>query len=202
MAFENSQEKFIYELGDIYDAEQQFLAGQQEMLQNASNAQLQQGLQEHIQQTQQHIQNLDQVFSQMGQPAGSSTCAVAQSLVREAQQMIGMAQSPELRDCVIDGAAAKVEHFEIASYRSLLTAAQAMGQQQIVTLLQQNLRQEEQTAQKLESLAPQLVQQAMQAEGTQPKMDAGTGTTSGDPYVQVNTGGASDILIDTTQTGR
>ena len=73
---------------------------------------LQQGLQEHIQQTQQHIQNLDQVFSLMGQPADSSTCAVAQSLVKEAQQMIGMAQSAELRDCVIDGAAAKVEHFE------------------------------------------------------------------------------------------
>ena len=40
----------------------------------------------------------------------------------------------------------------------------------------------------------------MQAEGTQPKM--GGGATSGDPYVQVNTGSASDILIDNTQSGR
>jgi ferritin-like metal-binding protein YciE len=199
MAFGNSQEKFIYELGDIYDAEQQFLAGQQEMLQHASNPQLQQGLQEHIQQTQQHIQNLDQVFSLLGQQSGGNTCAVAQCLVSDAQQLIGMAQSAELTDCVIDGAAATVEHFEIASYRGLLTVAQAMGQDQIVSLLQQNLQQEEQTAQKLESLAPQLVQQAMQAEGTQPKMG---GTASGDPYVQVNTAGASDILIDNTQSTR
>ena len=41
----------------------------------------------------------------------------------------------------IAGAAERVEHYEIASYRGLITAASLMGQQDIVSLLQQNLQQ-------------------------------------------------------------
>ncbi len=39
-----------------------------------------------------------------------------------------------------------------------------MGNKEVVTLLQQNLQQEEQTAKQLEQNAPKLLKQAMQAE--------------------------------------
>ena len=35
MAIQSTQDKFLHELGDIYDAEHRFLKGQQVMLQNA-----------------------------------------------------------------------------------------------------------------------------------------------------------------------
>jgi len=201
MTIQSTQEKFQHELGDIYDAEHRFLKGQQEMLKNATDPTLQQGIQEHIQQSEQHVQNLEQVFSILGQPAKGVKCDAAAGLVTEAQKSIGEAGNDALRDCVIDGAAAKVEHYEIASYRGLITGAQLTGQQQIVQLLQQNLQQEEQTAQKLEGMAPQLLQVAMQQEGMQPKGGAMASGTSGamDQDVVVNTSGASDILIDDTR---
>jgi ferritin-like metal-binding protein YciE len=203
MAIQSTQDKFLHELGDIYDAEHRFLKGQQEMLQNAADPQLQQGIQLHIQQSQQHVQNLEQVFSLLGQPAKAETCDAAQGLVKEAKKTMGEAGNDALRDCVIDGAAAKVEHYEIASYRGLITGAQLMGQQQIVQLLQQNLQQEEQTAQKLEGMAPQLLQTAMQQEGMQPKGDVTVGSMAStgiaDQDVVVNTSGASDILVDDTR---
>ncbi len=68
---------------------------------------------------------------------------------------------------MIISAAIKVEHFEIASYRGLITAAQQMGQQEVVGLLQQNLQDEEETAQIAEQSAPDLIQKAMQSEGEQ-----------------------------------
>jgi ferritin-like metal-binding protein YciE len=49
----------------------------------------------------------------------------------------------------------------MGSYRGLVTAAQQMGQDQIVDLLQQNLQEEEQTAQTAEQSAPQLLQKVM-----------------------------------------
>jgi len=201
MTIQSTQEKFQHELGDIYDAEHRFLKGQQEMLKNATDPTLQQGIQEHIQQSEQHVQNLEQVFSILGHPAKGVKCDAAAGLVTEAQKSIGEAGNDALRDCVIDGAAAKVEHYEIASYRGLITGAQLTGQQQIVQLLQQNLQQEEQTAQKLEGMAPQLLQMAMQQEGMQPKGGAMASGTSGamDQDVVVNTSGASDILIDDTR---
>jgi ferritin-like metal-binding protein YciE len=201
MTIQSTQEKFQHELGDIYDAEHRFLKGQHEMLKNATDPRLQQGIQEHIQQSEQQVQNLEQIFNILGQHPKGVKCDAAAGIVTEAQKSIGEAGNDALRDCVIDGAAAKVEHYEIASYRGLITGAQLMGQQQIVQLLQQNLQQEEQTAQKLEGMAPQLLQVAMQQEGMQPKGSAVASGTSGmmDQDVVVNTSGASDILIDDTR---
>ncbi len=160
----NTQEKFLHELGDIYDAEQQFLKGQQEMLQQASDPTLKQMLERHIGESEQQVQVLEQVFEQLGEKPKRESCAAAKGLVTEAQKVLKEAKTPELRDCLIGGSAAKVEHYEIASYRGLIIGAQQMGQDQVVSLLQKNLRQEEQTAQKVEQSAPQLLQKAMQAE--------------------------------------
>ena len=167
-----TQEKFLHELGDIYDAEQQFLKGQQEMLQQASDPTLKQMLERHIGESEQQVQVLDQVFGLLGEKPKRESCAAAKGLVTEAQKVLKEAETPELRDCLIGGAAAKVEHYEIASYRGLIVGAQQMGQDQVVSLLQQNLQQEEQTAQKAEQSAPLLLQKAMQAETSAVGADA------------------------------
>ena len=165
-AINNLQEKFMHGLGDIYDAEHQFLKGQDEMLKNATDGNLQQMIQLHMEQTRQHISNLDQVFSLLGEQSQREMCVGAKGLISEGQKVMkDTSKYNALRDCAIAGAASKVEHYEIAAYRDLITAAQLMGQQQIVGLLQQNLQQEEQTAAKIEQSAPMLLQTAMQAEG-------------------------------------
>ena len=169
MAITTTHEKFMHELGDIYDAEHRFLKGQQEMRRHATDPQLQGLLQEHIQQSEQQTRNLEQVFQLLGQPAKAEKCDAAQGLVTEAQKTMKEAEVDALRDCLIGSSATKVEHYEIASYRGLITGAQLMGQQKVVTLLQQNPQQEEQAAQRLEQSAPHLLRQAMQAEGTQEK---------------------------------
>jgi ferritin-like metal-binding protein YciE len=168
VAINNLSDKFMHELGDIYDAEHQFLKGQQEMLQNASSPQLQQMIQQHIQQTQQQIKNLDQVFSILGQQPERVMCDGAKGIVSEGQKGMNETHGNNaVRDVAIAGAASRVEHYEIAVYRGLITAADLMGRQDIVSLLQQNLEQEESTAQLIEASTPQLLQVAMQAEGTQ-----------------------------------
>ena len=172
MAMRNAQEMFQHEVGDIYDAENRFLRGQQEMLTKASDPQLQGLIRQHIEQTQQHIRNLEGVFNLLGQQPKGVTCDSAQGLVTEARKAMQDAASDPIRDVLIDTAAAKVEHYEIASYRSLITDAVLMGQTEIQNLLQQNLQQEEQTAQKAEQSAPLLLQKAMQAETSTVGADA------------------------------
>ena len=81
MPITNLQEKFLYELADIYDAEHRFLEAQQQMLEEASSQELQGMIQTHIDQTQQQIQNLEQVYEQIGQQPERVTCEVAQGLV-------------------------------------------------------------------------------------------------------------------------
>jgi ferritin-like metal-binding protein YciE len=197
MAMMTAQEMFQHEVGDIYDAENRFLKGQQEMLTKASDPQLQGLIRQHIEQTQQHIRNLDQVFSLLGQQPKGVTCDSALGLVTEAQKAMQDAASDPIRDVLIDTAAAKVEHYEIASYRGLITDAVMMGQTEIQNLLQQNLQQEEQTAQLLEQTAPQLVRKALQAAGM-------AGTVTGQRPVSIGQirQGMAVVGSDASQVGQ
>jgi ferritin-like metal-binding protein YciE len=165
MPITNVQELFVHELCEIYDAEHRFLDGQVKMIHKATDHDLQRSIEYHILQTRQHIENLEKFFKELGQEPRRETNEVAQGLVSEVEQGIQEAQSEALRDCVIDAAVIKVEHFEIGSYRGLLTGARLMmGQSMAVDLLEANLRQEEETARSAEQSAKELLQKAMRAE--------------------------------------
>lgn len=155
------QELFAYELGIIYDAEHRFLEGQQEMAQQATDQNLRSSIQQHIEQTEQHIRNLEQIYGQLGQEPERQTSEGAQGLVSEAQQSIQEARGEAIRDCAINAAVVRVEHFEMGTYRGMITGAQQMGQDQIVNLLNENLQQEEETAQQAKQRGPELLQKAM-----------------------------------------
>jgi ferritin-like metal-binding protein YciE len=165
----NTRELFLHELAEIYDAEHRFLEGQAAMVNRATDDELQSSIRNHILQTRQHIGNLEQVFRELGEESGRETNEVAQGLVSEAQTSMQEAESDALRDCAIDAAVIKVEHFEIASYRSLVTGARLMGQSKVVDLLNANLEQEEETAQIAEQSAEKLLQTAMEAEEPEPE---------------------------------
>ena len=62
-------------------------------------------------------------------------------------------------DAVILSGAAETEHHEIAVYEGLITEAQAMGKDDIVKLLQQNLEQEQHTLEEVKQATKELAQQ-------------------------------------------
>ena len=57
----------------------------------------------------------------------------------------------------------ETEHHEIAVYEGLITKAEAMGEQDIVALLQENLEQEEAALKIAQQFGQQLAQQTAQA---------------------------------------
>ena len=165
MAITTTQEKYLHELGDIYDAENRFLKGQQEMLKAATDPTLKVGIEKHIAESEQQVANLEQVFQLLGQKAKAEACDAAKGIVNEGQKNLKEAGTDVIRDCLIGTSLLKVEHYEIVSYRGLVLGAEQLGQQEVVALLQQNLQQEEKTAQQLEKNAPKLLKKALQAEG-------------------------------------
>ena len=165
MPINNAQQLFVHELSEIYDAEHRFIEGQQEMIEHATDQSLKSAIQEHLAQTRQHAVNVERIFTEMGQEAHRETNEVAQGLVSEAQEGIQEAQSDALRDSAIVSAVIKVEHFEMGSYRTLVTGARLMGQTEVERLLRENMQQEEETARIAENSAEELLQKAMQEGG-------------------------------------
>ncbi len=164
-----TQELFVHELCEIHDAEHRLIEGQQEMDEYATYEKLRGAIQEPLEQTHEHAANVERVFAELGQEPRRETNEVARGLVSEAQEGIQEAQSAALRDCAIVSAVIKVEHFEMGSYRSLVTGAQLMGRSEAQQLLKRNMDQEEQTAKLAESTSEQLLRKAMKEEGQQPE---------------------------------
>ncbi len=162
MPIKTTQEKFMHELGDIYDAENRFLKAQREMLKAATDPTLQQGIERHIAESEQQVENLKQVFALLDEKVKGEPCDAAKGIVSEGQKNLKEAGTDGIRDCLIGSSLMKVEHYEIVSYRGLILGAQQQGNKEVATLLAQNLQQEEQTAAKLEQNAPKLLKKAAQ----------------------------------------
>jgi ferritin-like metal-binding protein YciE len=129
----------------------------------AQSQQLKQQLHHHADETRQQLANLEQAFAAVGAEVDDKPCPAIEGLEKEGQQMIKMADEP-LVDAVILGAASATEHHEISVYEGLITKAEAMGEQDVVALLQENLEQEQHTLEEVKRATQQEAQRlAMQA---------------------------------------
>lgn len=163
MPMQTAQDLFLYELGDIYDAEGRIAQMLPSLASECTDAQVRNAFQYHEQQTRQQIQNLSRCFQLLGTQPPSVTCAVVQGLKQEHDSFLRENPTPDVLTVFDLGAGAKTEHYEIASYQGLVEKASMMGQQQIARLLQQNLSQEQEMAQKVSQLSQMLGQQQAQA---------------------------------------
>ncbi len=157
----NLDELLHHDLGDIYDAEHRFLEAQAEMLAAATDRELKKMIKAHMAQTKGHIERLEQGYELLGLKPKRVKCPVAVGLVKEGQDGLEDSEGhPKVRDCVIACAAAKVEHYEISSYRTLVAAADTMGHDELLALFQANLAEEEEAASKIEWSTPALLEKA------------------------------------------
>ena len=162
MSMETPTDLFVHELSDVFSAEQiiiQMLGEAQGMVQDQ---QLAEGLRLHQQQSEQQAQRLQQIFQMMGVQPHPVTCHAAVGLRQSLMDVVQSGPSAFVLDGAVVGGACKTEHLEIAGYTGLITKARAMGQTEIVDLLQQNLQEEQQTLQKLEMMGQQMAKQGAQ----------------------------------------
>ena len=155
------QKLFAYKLGTALSAEKKILTTLGKLEQQATRDELKQQFAHHREETEGQIRNIEQAFQAIGQDPAGHTSQTVEGLVSEGEQLIEKVDEP-LVDSVILGAAAKTEHLEIATYEGLITMADAMGEEDIVALLQENLEQEHHTLQEgkiaTETLAQELAE--------------------------------------------
>lgn len=159
MPMQTPQDLFVHELSDMLSAERiivEMLGEAQGMVQNP---QLKQGLKAHQEETRQHVKNIEQVFRNLGAQPHPVECKAVKGLFEELKEAKHSNPSPQVLDGVVAGGAAKTEHYEIAAYTGMIEQAQAMGMAEAAQLLQQNLRQEQATLQKVEGISQEMTRQ-------------------------------------------
>jgi len=157
----NLRNSFLQELADLYDAEKQLLKALPKMAKAAQHEDLRQGFEEHLQQTEEHVRRLEEVFQIFGQPAKGKKCKAMEGLVEEGKEII----EEEEGDAALICAAQKVEHYEIASYGSLVAWAGLLEEENAVELLEQTLEEEKATDEKLTEVAERAINVEESEEG-------------------------------------
>ncbi|MDB6067915.1 MAG: hypothetical protein JWR26_4123 [Pedosphaera sp.] len=143
----------LMEVRDIYNAEKQITKALPKAAKKASSPELKAAIEEHLHQTEGHVNRLEQVFKILGEPAKGRTCPAMKGILEEAAEVMSQKADPAVLDAAIIGAAQKVEHYEIASYGTIIEWAKQMGREDIGRLLGETLDEEEKTDQKLTQLA-------------------------------------------------
>jgi ferritin-like metal-binding protein YciE len=150
------QELLTDSLRDLYDAEKQLTKALPKLAKATSNGELKQAFTDHLEVTQNQITRLEQAFEHLGEKAKSKPCKAMKGLVEEGQEHIQEHEKGTLRDLALAGAADKVEHYEISAYKSVRALAKTVGLRAVAGLMQETLREEEQTDNLLLKIAERL----------------------------------------------
>jgi ferritin-like metal-binding protein YciE len=160
MPNEGLKELYVEELKDLYNAENQLVKALPKMARTASSEELRQGFEEHLEQTRGHVERLEKIFESLEENPKGKKCMGMEGLVKEGSEVMSEDFDGALMDAALIGAAQRVEHYEIAAYGTVSEFAKLLGENEHVTLLEETLREEKETDEKLTSLAKEINSQA------------------------------------------
>jgi ferritin-like metal-binding protein YciE len=124
---EDLRELYNSTLQKTLDMEQQITDALPTMMEKATDPQLKQAFEDHLNETYTHVSLVaDIVTSIYGDPK-TSTCKVTSALSRSADDLIADASDSAVRDAALIAAAQQVEHHEIAIYGTLRNWAELLG---------------------------------------------------------------------------
>jgi ferritin-like metal-binding protein YciE len=167
------REVMLEELRDLYSAENQLVKALPKLAKAAEDDQLQQAFSEHLEETTGQVERLKEVFSLLQEKPTGKHCNGMEGLIEEGKEAIDEEEEGEAYDIGLIGAAARVEHYEIAGYTAVIAMLKGLD-------LEETLNEENSALEKLESKIQELIVAAAASgisddEETEQRDEEGTG---------------------------
>lgn len=150
---ESLNELLEEELKDLYNAEHQLLKALPRVSKKANSPMLKAAIDKHIKETENQIARLEKAGKALDIKLKGKVCQAMKGLLEEAKEHLAEKGKSPIIDAALIGACQRVEHYEIAGYGVARALAQALGEDQIVKLLQQTLDEEGNADKKLTEVA-------------------------------------------------
>lgn len=152
-AAEGLRELFVDELKDIVYAERALVKALPKMANNAFDPGLKASIEEHLAVTEGQVARLVQVFEILGESDRGKKCDAMEGLIKEGESILEETEPGPVRDAGIISASQKIEHYEIASYGTLVAFAKILGENEVAALLEETLAEEKEADMKLTEAA-------------------------------------------------
>ncbi|HJY34589.1 MAG TPA: ferritin-like domain-containing protein [Vicinamibacterales bacterium] len=147
------REAFLDELRDAYDAEKQLTKALWKLSRTAFSPELREAFETHLEETQGHVDRLELVFATLNERVRGRHCEGIAGIIEEGRSIMEANLDDVTMDACLIAAGQRIEHYEIAAYRTLIAWAQAMGHTDAASLLQRTLDEEKAAEKKLWGLA-------------------------------------------------
>jgi ferritin-like metal-binding protein YciE len=154
------QDVMLEELRDLYSAENQLLKALPKLAKAAGGEDLKEAFTSHLEQTRGQADRLKKVFELLDEKPTGKHCSGMEGLIEEGQEAIDEDEEGSLYDIGLIGAAARVEHYEIAGYTAVIAMANGLGLSKISQYLNANLGEEDATRGLLEEKLEELIDQS------------------------------------------
>ena len=141
-AADGLRELFLDSLKDIYWAEKALTKALPKMQKNATNENLIAAIEDHLDVTNTQVDRLEQVFKIIGEKAVAKKCDAMDGLIKEGASIMEETEIGAVRDAGIIAASQKIEHYEIATYGTLVAFAKTLGEDEAAELLSVTLAEE------------------------------------------------------------
>ncbi len=166
---------FIEELRDTYDAERQLTKALSKLAKAATNPQLRDAFESHLEETRGQVDRLEQVFASLDEKVRGKHCEGIAGIIEEGKSIMEEDFDEVTMDACLIAAGQRAEHYEMAAYGTLVAWARAMGHDEAATLLQETLDEEKAADEKLSELAEGGINQDA-ADEAHPEDEAGMAT--------------------------
>jgi ferritin-like metal-binding protein YciE len=151
------REVMLEELRDLYSAENQLVKALPKLAKAAQVEDLQQSFSEHLEETTGQVERLKEVFSLLEEKPTGKHCKGMEGLIEEGKEAIDEEEEGEAYDIGLIGAAARVEHYEIAGYTAVIAMLKGLGLEEAAEPLVETLNEENEALEKLESKLQDLI---------------------------------------------
>jgi ferritin-like metal-binding protein YciE len=151
------REVMLEELRDLYSAENQLVKALPKLAKAAQDEELQQSFSEHLEETTGQVERLKEVFSLLEEKPTGKHCKGMEGLIEEGKEAIDEEEEGEAYDIGLIGAAARVEHYEIAGYTAVIAMLKGLGLEEAAEPLVETLNEENEALEKLESKLQDLI---------------------------------------------
>jgi ferritin-like metal-binding protein YciE len=160
MSMQSPQELFAYELSVMHAFEQRNVRMLEQLLQETPDELARRPIRLHLEETREQVRLLEESFRTLGWSPRAADVQAAEGMSRDHETFKQLGPAPEVLTLHNLDTAAKIEHLEVAAYRSLLGRALLMGQAELAQTLKHILQQEEFAVAALESAQWQLGERA------------------------------------------
>lgn len=149
---------FLDELKNIYWSEKHLGKTYTKMKKLAANGNLKDGFAAHFATTQIHAERLEQVFESLGESPKANKCEAMAGIAEEVNGIVADTEKGTVvRDAALALAAQKLENYEISTYTGIVQLARTMGNEDIISLLEETLSEEEKAHEHFTSIAESIL---------------------------------------------